>query len=859
MLPANPLPRQVLLRIGQSMLKSLLLSSALIAVPAWAKAAELAPEVAPMPASIGQPIGQNANRDDDAGADGAKTPEIVVVATGAKIPGMVDAPQVPIVTMNEQDISAYGAKSIAELVAAVAPQAGSGRGRGGGGMPVILINGQRISSFREMRDFPPESIKKLEILPEEVALRYGYSADQRVMNFILKDHYRRNGVEVEYAAPDRGGTATLTLEATMLRIDKNKRLNITFANEHKSLLTEAERGVLQSAGSLSAVANDPNMASNRSLLGNRFNNSLNVTRTLGLGKDGMAGTFTLNGTISRADNTSLSGLNAVTLIAPSGASALRTLPGALMRFNRTDTMQGGAGLNTRFGDWQFSATLDASHISSSNRTDNRANTTSLTAAALAGTLPILGALPALPNAGFSTARSYSDSVTSLVTLVGHPFHMPAGDVALTVKAGFAYTAQTSDDSRVLTGPSRLRRGDGSVGMNLAMPITSRRSGVGAALGDISLNFSAGADRFSDFDWLSNWSAGVTWGITKKFGLQASYLSSKSAPSLSSLNSPQTTSFNVPIYDFTNGQTVLASITSGGNPLLAAQQRHDIKLGLNWQLPFMAKANQSSSNLVVEYFSNESNNITIGFPLLTPAIEAAYPTRVTRNGAGQITAIDQRPVMLAMQKEERLRWGLNFMGTLGKPVVGGRGGFGGGVGRPAGAGGGRPPAGGMMGGPGGQFAGRWNLSLFHTIQFTDQVQLAPGAAFLDLLNGDALASNGGVAKHAVEFEGGLFYKGKGFRLNGNWFTPTRVNTSGADLRFGSVFKLNLRLFVDMDQQKSWVKSLPFLTGGRFSIMANNILDSRQKVTDAFGATPLSYQADYLDPMGRVLGIEFRKSF
>jgi iron complex outermembrane recepter protein len=75
----------------------------------------------------------------------------------------------------------------------------------------------------------------------------------------------------------------------------------------------------------------------------------------------------------------------------------------------------------------------------------------------------------------------------------------------------------------------------------------------------------------------------------------------------------------------------------------------------------------------------------------------------------------------------------------------------------------------------------------------------------------------------------------------------------------VFKLNLRLFVDMDQQKSLVKSLPWLKGGRFSIMANNLLDSRQKITDATGATPLGYQADYLDPMGRVLGVEFRKSF
>jgi hypothetical protein len=39
----------------------------------------------------------------------------------------------------------------------------------------------------------------------------------------------------------------------------------------------------------------------------------------------------------------------------------------------------------------------------------------------------------------------------------------------------------------------------------------------------------------------------------------------------------------------------------------------------------------------------------------------------------------------------------------------------------------------------------------------------------------------------------------------------------------------------------------------------VLDARQRVTDATGAVPLSYQPDLLDPLGRVIGIEFRKQF
>ena len=71
-------------------------------------------------------------------------------------------------------------------------------------MPVVLLNGQRISSMREMRNIPPEAIKRMEILPEEVALRFGYRPDQRVMNFILKDNFASRSVDAEYHVPTQG-------------------------------------------------------------------------------------------------------------------------------------------------------------------------------------------------------------------------------------------------------------------------------------------------------------------------------------------------------------------------------------------------------------------------------------------------------------------------------------------------------------------------------------------------------------------------------------------------------------------------------------------------------------------------------
>ena len=99
----------------------------------------------------------------------ASSDEILVVAQSLR--GEVETPVPPVLELNEQDIAAYGAGSLAELVQALGPATGSGAR--GGGFPVILVNGTRVSSFRELRSYPPEAIQKVEVFPEEGAQRYG--------------------------------------------------------------------------------------------------------------------------------------------------------------------------------------------------------------------------------------------------------------------------------------------------------------------------------------------------------------------------------------------------------------------------------------------------------------------------------------------------------------------------------------------------------------------------------------------------------------------------------------------------------------------------------------------------------------
>jgi outer membrane receptor protein involved in Fe transport len=111
-------------------------------------------------------------REDEEGA-----PEVEeIVVTGARPRGAVIGDIEPEVAFNAREIRALGAGTLDELIQQLAPQLQSGRGRGEG-RPIILLNGRRISGFAEVRDLPPEAIQRVEILPEEVALKYGYRAD----------------------------------------------------------------------------------------------------------------------------------------------------------------------------------------------------------------------------------------------------------------------------------------------------------------------------------------------------------------------------------------------------------------------------------------------------------------------------------------------------------------------------------------------------------------------------------------------------------------------------------------------------------------------------------------------------------
>lgn len=784
-----------------------------------------------------QPVADEAAQGDEDSE--ASSGDIIVTAASGHASVLSDIPADEV--LDEQAIASYGASNALDLVAQLSVQT-RGRGGRGSGQPVVLVNGRRVSGFGEIRNLPPEAISRVEIFPEEVALDYGYAADQRVINFVLKDQFSAISTDIEGGGATGGGRWTQELEASLLRLSGRSRLNVTGQYSRATPLTEAERGIVQASG----VASDGEL---RTLLA--ASDTVSVDATIAR---------PITGTVGGSLNLRYDDNQARSLSGPS----LADVGQALRSESDSGTFHAGVSSDGRLLGWRW--TLTGNYDRTSSRAANERNVAA--------------------GAGFTTVidrtRSLSNTGDADLILSGSPFALPAGAVRTTLQGGWrGIGLDTQSERGGITTLTDLSRTAYSASANVDVPIASRRDDVLAFLGDLSVNGRYALRDVSDFRLLKSWTAGLNWSPTERVDLVASVIRDQTAPSVTQLGAPQLVTPLRTIFDFTRGETVLADVISGGNPALQAETRRDVRFSANWR-----PIEDTDFLLTASYARVRSANTTAEFPLLTPEIEAAFPGRVVRGSDGRIVSVDQRPVNFEVTRGEQLRYGVSYAKTFGVPQgrPGGMPGMGGG-GRPpgagaggppgAGGGGGRPPGaggggggprgpGGMFGGPGG--GGRWSIAAYHTVIFEDEVLIRTGVPVLDLLGGSATGSSGGTARHSVEFDGGWFYKGLGLRANGSWRDGSRViggpvagGGTASDLIFSPQMMINLRAFIDINQQARFIERHPFFRNTRLRIAVDNIFDDRQSVRDANGLVPLRYQPGFIDPLGRSFEIDFRKQF
>ncbi|MEA3040915.1 MAG: iron complex outerrane recepter protein, partial [Sphingomonadales bacterium] len=600
--------------------------------------AEAAPEAGAAPAAVQEPEAPDEEFDDEE--------DTAIVVTGQRPRGSVDSDIPPEIVLNRRDIRATGAGSIAELLDAIAPQTRSGRGREGGGRPVVLLNGQRISGFGEIRDLPPEAIERVDILPEEVALRYGYRADQRVVNIVVRRRFDATTAELQGGLATAGGRGSYGIDLNHLKIDPAGRYSLDFEYQHADPLFESERDIVQ-------AANAPANAGD-------FRTLLAETDQLTLG-----GTINRNvlGNVSATANGRLE-MNWNTRFLGQDPVALR----GLTRDSDGRTAHLGIILNGNVRPWRWSLTGNYDNVLSTNRTDTG-----------------IGNAP-------DTARSVSSVGTAELVTSGPLFDLPAGDVSATVRAGFDMRDFSSETVRSGLEQSRdLSRDRGSVQASIDLPIASRRRAVLTGLGNLSLNFNAEVEQLSDFGTLTTLGAGLNWSPINALNFGVNYTDEEGAPSMQQLGDPLLATPGVRVFDLVRGETVDITRIEGGNSGLLADNRRVLTLRATAR-PFPDK----DLTILANYTNSRTDNPVASFPTATPEIEAAFPDRFVRDGSGRLQRIDARPVNFARASRSEVRWGINYAQPIGpqRPAGGFRGRFGGGQGAPGAGSEGTPAPGGQ---------------------------------------------------------------------------------------------------------------------------------------------------------------------
>ena len=630
-----------------------------------------------------------------------------VVVTTTRLPGQVVGDIKPELTLGTQELRAIGAGSLADLLVELAPQTRSGRGRGNG-PPAVLVNGKRVSGFQEIRNIPPEAIARVEVLPEEVSLKYGFRADQRVINFVLRPRFMAWTGELDVGGPTDGGRFSTEIEANLLRLRNGSRTSIEAEYSIDTLVTENERRITTPAlsrplavgGNISAIipgdtidpalpgrtvlgvpagitnptlaqfaaapVNETDIRPFRSLLPDTRTASLNGTIAGALGTLGA----TLTGGIERSLSQSLQGLPAANLTLPAGnpfspfgndVVVSRYAPDPLGR--RAESWSGRLGtvLDGNLGRWRWNLTGNWNHAETSTRIDRGFDLSAVQAQILANdpTTSPFGSAVFAGAALTDTASSNSDTASLDLLLNGSAFALPAGPVALALKAQVQHLALDTRSVRAgIATAADLNRTQGNFQANIDLPIASLKDNVLPFLGKLTLNANIAADTLSDFGTLFTWGGGLNWEPKSGWAVIASYTREQGAPTVTQLGDPVILTPNVRVFDFIRGETVDITRLDGGNANLLNDTRRVWKLGLNVK-PF------EDTDLVfnANFIDTRIDDPIAAFPTATAELEAAFPDRFTRDGDGRLLQIDNRPVNFDYSQRTELRWGFTLTQAL----------------------------------------------------------------------------------------------------------------------------------------------------------------------------------------------------
>lgn len=805
--------------------------------------------------------------------------------------------------ISNEELISYGVGSLEELLEILGPEVTSSRGRGGE-RPVILVDGVRVSGFREIRNYPIEAIERVDILPEEAALRYGFSANQRVLNFILKPNFNALTADLELGGSLEGGGFQTELDTNYLNVFDGRRFSLDGEIETQEMIREVDRGL--------AMTDQPGT---RSLTPASKEAAFTAVYNLPPSEDLR---ITATADLILSETKRLNGFPELEFTLPATSPfSTSTDDETFSRFfgargalrDDSDTVDADLTVTVvkEFTNWRWTTNAQIGREVTNRDTDREPD-----ASAFQDELDALNAAvsPSADLVSFLEPRreltERTEDTLSVNTLFnGGLWDLPAGQFRTSLTGDLSYQNRISetelDGQLTRTDLDRtIVRFQGSADLPLIdsdMEIWGIRSldvGVSGAVRD-----------YSDFGQLTNVDGTINWAPFERLSLLASYSIEEGAPSIGLLGDTVTTTPNVEVFDFVAGDSVLATRIDGGNENLLADTRHVFRVSGGFE-PF----ENENLDVRVTYLDTRIDDPIGRFPSVDDETEAAFPDRFVRDTDGNLLSFDTRPVNFIEETRRELKWRLIWHKTF-TPERSERGGRRGE--RPGRsdasssdgqARGTRPGREGSLGGsppqspanrprasqdeqaaaptqgerapeqqmqsvPASRFlrgsrSGRGTrvyLFVNHTWTLENTRLLADGLAEQDFLNGSAIGALGGTPEHQIRVSGGLFRNGAGIRAWANWQSGTEVSPDDPNsaLDFSDLLTANLRMYYTLNDQNPISKKVPWLEGARLSIDVDNLFDETLTVTDSDGSTPQRYQGDRLDPIGRALRVGIRKQF
>jgi hypothetical protein len=742
-----------------------------------------------------------------------------ILVTAHRQHGAVATDIPPEVSLNSMAIHALAAADLQEVFEDLAPEIGSGEGKAAtpGKAPIVLVNGQRIAGFSSIKDLPPEAVRRIEIFPAEVALQYGYGADQRVVNVVLRSNYHALTLLGRYTLAPDNWRGLYRAKIDLIRIGENAHWNLALDYRHQdSIFADSTL-----AGPPAAPGDTTPVGHTLAAQNDHLTISGAATRNIGAVSAELTGSLDLDALQSRPGLSIQDG----DLLAQEGLPDLVT--GPLDRVDQTVDAQTNLTLNGKLDDgwrWSFIGKLD--------------DTTRVTRT---GEAPASGGLDTilLPSPGLLGHRCDTAADRNCVStdtrqasgdfyLNGNLFSLPAGAVTAALRTGFAFSGIRSDSP--LSQSIDRNRDEGNAQANLDFPITARDS----ALGKLSAGLNGTLRHLSDFGTLSTLGSTLDWSPIKPVSILASFSREQQAPTLFQLGEAALDTPDLREYDFATGATTIVQRIEGGNGDLSRQTSRIANVRLQ-----VTPLRTTDLTLSAEYTIDRTRNPIANLTAATSAAMAAFPDRFTRDN-GYLTALDVGPVNLARRDRQQVRMGLTYSSSFGPARS-----LAGTASTPA-----RPPV-----------RDQFQIALYDTWHLQDDAVLREGQRRLNLLGDDIISDEGGTPTHQIELQTTVSTLAWSADINAVWQTPTTASAGALSqerLTFSQGVTLNLRLQINLADQPWLVRRIPWLRGS-LNLSADNLLGAHTKVHDSDGIVPAAYSESYLNPTGRTFRITLRKRF